>query len=339
MDERKLKILSAIVEQYIMTGEPIGSKALHDILDISVSPATIRNDMAALEHMGYLEQPHTSAGRVPTFNGYRMYVDKLMLANPISEVDKNLIDEMLQFDDMAEEAILQKASLALAEVTKCATIVSNNTPKFSVISKVEVVPTGKRLYVILMITSSGNIKNKVCRLEFDLSNEQLDFFSNFIKTNVEGVSIDTLSDEMLENMAMAMGTYMMTLMPLVEGVCEMSRDLADKKVDIKGETNLLACKDFNSNEIIEFIENKNEFTALLDDSFSGINVMFSKEKQDFVISNSSIITAPFLKGDKQVGTLGIIGPMRIDYAKIIPYIQYFTEKITEMFSEDDEDTI
>ena len=339
MDERKLKILSAIVEQYIVTGEPIGSKALMSLLNFNVSPATIRNEMSALEQMGYLEQPHTSAGRVPSFNGYRLYVDKLMMKNTISDEEKIMIDQLLEMDDFTEEGIVQKASLALAELTKCATVVANSAPKFSVISKVEVIPTGKRLYVILMITSSGNIKNKVCRLEFDLTNEQLDFFSNFTRENLEGMSIDNISDELMEKMAVAMGTYMLTLTPLIQGVCEMSRDLASKSVVVKGETNLLACKDFDNNEIINFLENKNEYTKLLDESFSGLHIMFSKENEDFVISNSSIITSPFSKGGKTAGMLGVIGPMRIDYSKIIPYLEYFTEKITDLISEDEDDNI
>ena len=320
-----------------MTGEPVGSKALMNILHFNVSPATIRNEMSALEQMGYLEQPHTSAGRVPTFNGYRLYVDELMLKNTIPEEEKIMIDQLLEMEDLTEEGIVQKASLALAEITKCATVVANSTPKFSVISKIEVIPTGKRLYVILMITSSGNIKNKVCRLEFDLTNVQLDFFSNFMRENLEGVLVDTISDELMERMAVAMGTYMMTLSPLINGICEMSRDLSSKNVVVKGETNLLACKEFDNNEIINFLQNKNEFSRLLDESFSGLHVMFSKGNEDFVISNSSIITSPFSKGGKTAGMLGLIGPMRIDYAKIIPYLEYFTQKITDLISDDEDD--
>jgi len=338
VDERKLKILSAIVEEFIVTGEPIGSKALMSRLNINVSPATIRNDMAALEQLGFLEQPHTSAGRVPTFNGYRLYVDKLMMKNSISDEEKDMLDQMLIFDDMTEEGIVQKASLALAELTKCATITANSTPKFSVISKVEVVPTGKRLYVILLITSSGNIKNKACRLEFDLTNEQLDFFTEFMKENLEGLAVDTISDELMEKLTVAMGTYMLTLSPLVSGVYELSKDLISKEVVVKGETNLMACKDFNQNDIIQFLENKNEFTKLLDDSFSGLHVKFSEESNDFVINNSSLITSSYLKGGKTAGTLGIIGPMRIDYAKIIPYLEYFTQRITDLISDEDDET-
>lgn len=337
MDERKLKILSAIVEEYIVTGEPVGSKALMNLLDINVSPATIRNEMAALEQLGFLEQPHTSAGRVPTFSGYRLYVDELMLKRTIPDEEKEMLDSFLNIDDLTEEGIVQKASLALAELTKCATVVANSTPKFSVISKVEVVPTGKRLYIILLITSSGNIKNKVCRLEFDLTDEQLQFFSNFMKENLEGVSVDNISDEMMEKLAMAMGTYMLTLTPLINGVCELSKNLIAQEVQVAGEANLLACNDFDKNEIIRFFEHKNEFAKLLDDSFSGLHVVFSPENDDFVINNSSIITSPYLKDGKAAGTLGVIGPMRIDYAKIIPYLEYFTQKITDLLSEDNKD--
>ncbi len=337
MEDRKLKILSAIVEQYIISGEPVGSKSLLAQLDINVSPATIRNEMAALEQLGYLEQPHTSAGRIPSFNGYRLYVDELMKKNTISDEEKTMIDDLFIVDDLTADGIVQSATTALAEITKCAIVAANSTPKFSVISRVEVIPTGKRVYVVLMITSSGNIKNKACRLEFDLTDEQLSFFSNFVSENLEGLSVDTISEDMMENLATAMGTYMMTLSPLIEGICEMSKDLVAKKLEIKGETNLLYCNDFDSKEIISFLQKKDEFSTLLDESFSELHVKFSKESNDFVISNSSIITSPFHKDGKTAGMLGVIGPMRIDYAKIIPYVEYFTHKITEFLSEEDED--
>lgn len=336
MDERKLKILLAIVDQYIITGEPIGSKAVMNIIDINISAATIRNEMAALEQMGYLEQPHTSAGRIPSYSGYRLYIDHLLKNNIIDDNDKNIIDTLIKKDSSTVEGIVQSASIALAEITKCATVVANSSPKFSVISKVEVIPTGKRLYVILMVTSEGNVKNKVCRLEFDLTNEQLDFFEKFVKDNLEGISLDNFSDKMIEKLSTAMGAYMITLSPLLNGLVELSKELVSKNVIIEGETNLLACNDFKKDEIIEFLNNKNECTRLLDESMSGLQVTFSKENNDFIISNSSIITSPFSKGGVKAGTLGVIGPMRINYAKIIPYLEYITGKISDLLDDKDE---
>ena len=149
MDERKLKILAAVVDEYILTGEPVGSKAIAKVPGINVSAATIRNDMSMLEQLGYLEQPHTSAGRVPTFSGYRLYIDKLMKVESLSDSERQRLDDMLaQEEHLTEESIIQSAGKALAELTQCATVVANASPKFSVITKVEVVPTGKRLYLI-----------------------------------------------------------------------------------------------------------------------------------------------------------------------------------------------
>lgn len=329
MDDRKLKILSAVVNEYIVTGEPVGSKAI--MAHVKASSATIRNEMAELEKQGYLEQPHTSAGRIPTYKGYRLYVDQLMEQNQLTANEKKMLDSMIPQEYVTEEDLVNKASMALADLTKCAAVVANATPKFSLISKVEVIPTGKRMYVILMITSNGSIKNKVCRLEFDLSQDQLEFFDNFVKENLNGVPIDSLSDAYLEKLTEAMGTYMMTLSPLVSEIMKMTKEMSS--VSIKGQSNLLTCKDFNQNEIISFLDNQKELKGFIDETFSGLHVMFSPEHDGFVIHNSSIITAPFSKDGKTAGALGLIGPMRLDYAKFIPYLEYFTGKISEMISE------
>lgn len=320
LDERKLKILAAIVDEYILTGIPVGSKAISKLPGINVSAATIRNDMAMLEQLGYLEQPHTSAGRIPTFEGYKLYIDKLMPSYSISDEEKKILDDFLETDVPTADALIENASKALAELTQCVSVAQNVSPQFSVITKVEVIPTGKRMYVLLMITSSGNIKNKVCRLEFDLTNEQLDFFTNYLAENLQGVSIDSLSEDMVEKLVAAMGAYMVTLTPLIKGVCELASGFKDSHVHIEGEKNLLTYKELDHNQIVQFIEHRSEVVKMLDDSFSDLQVMFG-EGGDFIMKNSSMILSKIKKGDKTAGSLGVVGPMRIDYAKIIPYIE------------------
>ncbi len=342
MDERKLKILAAIIDEYILTGEPVGSKVIMNLIDLNVSAATIRNEMASLEQLGYLEQPHTSAGRIPTFSGFRLYIDKIMCKSTLPDEEIQRLDKLLDFDDFSEDVIIEKASNALAEITKCAIVSTNINPKFSVISKVQVIPTGRRLYVILMITSSGNIKNKVCRLEFDLTDEQLSFFAEFVSENLEGLTLDDVSEDFMNKIAVAMGTYMLTLTPLMSSILKMSQDMLSLEVKLSGEQNLLACKDFEQNEIIKFIENKNEFLELLDQSFSDLQIIFSQENDEsdgntFSIHNSSIITSPIKKKGNSIASLGIIGPMRLDYAKIIPYVEYFSQKISEILEDEDDE--
>ena len=336
VDARKRRILSAVVDLYIRTGEPVGSKTISQLPDIHVSAATVRNDMAVLEELGYLEQPHTSAGRVPTFNGYRMYIEEISAEGTLPQEERDRLDEMLGDESqLTEDLILQSATTALSQITKCATVVSNFAPKYSVISKVDVIPTGKRMYVVLLITSDGKIKNRACRLQFDLTHEHMDFFKHFMEENLEGVSVSDLSEEKLEQMITAMGTYMMTLSPLVQGICEMSKDLQNE-LYMTGEQNLFSCDDLDKAEVAKFMMHKQELSGLLDDSFQGIKVMFGEEGNDFVIGNSSMIVSKYQKGDHTAGSLGVIGPMRLNYAKVIPYIEYFTEKISHLISDDDD---
>ncbi len=330
MDERKLRILGAVVDEYIVTGEPVGSKAISKY--INASSATIRNEMAELEKQGYLEQPHTSAGRVPTYNGYRLYVDKLMQAGTLSEDERRIIDDAIPHEFYSEEDLVRSASNALAELTGCATFISGQNPKFSVISKVEVIPTGRRMYVLLMITSNGKIKNRTCRLEFDLTNEQLEYFSDYVKQNLEGIPVEYLSDEMLTKLEAAMGTYLLTLSPLIKGLFDISKEMTMREVEVTGGKNMLLRQDVDQNEIIAFLDNSGELRRLMDDSFSGIHVMFSPESDSFIVGNSSLISSNFSKNGRVAGHLGIIGPMRIDYRKVIPYIEYFTDKLSEMLT-------
>ena len=338
LNERKLKILAAVVEEYVRTGEPVGSKAIASLPGIGVSAATVRNDMAMLEQLGLLEQPHTSAGRVPTINGYRLYIDELMRPPELPESERERLDDMLSAQEpLTEELLIQNATTALAELTQCAAVVSDFSPKFSVISKVEVIPAGKRVYVVLLITSGGSIKNKACRLEFDLTNEQLGKFSEYLAEHLEGVSVADLSDERMANLTAAMGAYMMTMAPLVQGICELSRDLRQHALMVKGEKNLFSYEDLDKMEVVRFIEHKDELVKLLDDSFSGIRVVFGEGDDSFVIGNSSMIVSKYRKGGHNVGSLGVIGPMRLDYAKVIPYLEYFSQKITDLISENSEE--
>ncbi|MCR5730788.1 MAG: heat-inducible transcriptional repressor HrcA [Ruminococcus sp.] len=336
MDDRKLKILAAVVDEYVRTGEPVGSKAISKLEHINVSAATIRNDMAALEQMGYLEQPHTSAGRVPTFMGYRLYIDELMTLPELPDEEKHRLDEMLGGEDTPEELLIQNAAAALTELTQCAAVVTNSVPRFSVISKVEVIPTGKRLYVILLITSNGSIKNKACRLEFDLNHEQLEFFTHYIEENLNGVSVDELSEEMFDKMVAAVSAYMISLSPLVKGISELSEEMRQQELTVTGSEKLLSCEDLDKMEVVKFIEHKDELSGFLEDAFSGIQVKFGSENGSFAIGNSSLIVSKYRKGGKEAGSLGVIGPMRVDYKKIIPYVEYLTQKISYLMSDDDD---
>lgn len=331
LDSRAAKILAAIIDDYIRTGEPVGSKSLADRPEIGVSSATIRNTMAALEQNGYLDHPHTSAGRVPTYKGFRYYIENLMAPEPIDTEQINVIDSLLDGDAFTDDAIIQNASTALAEITKCATIATNHSSKFSVITKVDVIPTGKRMYVLLMITSNGTIKNKVCRMEFDLTDEQMTGFTKFLNEHLSGVNLENMSKEYIDNVSAALSGYMLSMSPLLQAVFELSEEMMRDSVEVKGEANLLACADFPTEDVMRFIEHKAELSGLLDSAFSGINILFGEEGT-FAISNGAMVSASYYKDGKPAGTLGVVGPMRLDYRKVIPYIEYLSRKVTRLLS-------
>ncbi len=332
MERRAYKILDIIVDEYIRTGEPIGSKTVQELLDIKVSPATVRNEMAALEQQGLLEHPHTSAGRVPTYKGLRLYISRLA-EKDIPEADKQEIDRIFDgFEGMTDEVMIENAAHALSEFTKCAIVSSNDSGKFSVITKVEVIPSGRRMYVLVMMTSGGGVKNRVCRLSFDLTHDQMDFFRSFVNENLQGVNLSELSDDFMDSLTAALGSYMLSLSPLLKGIAELSADMINERVQIQGEENLIECDELKGTEIAAVLRQKEALTAAFDSTFSGINVLFGRENDTFVISNAGMITGTFSKDGENVGGFGAIGPMRLEYKKIIPYIEYFTDKVTDLLS-------
>ncbi len=332
IDERKMQVLAAVVDEYIKTGEPVGSKVVLEQLSLKVSSATVRNDMASLEQAGFLEQPHTSAGRVPTYLGYRYYIENLMAVTPLTSEEKQLIDEKLKDNDFTADSIVENAVNVLSELTQLTVVSKNTLPQFSMITHVEVIPAGRRLYALLIITSSGTIKNKICRIEFDISNEQLDYFGQFINDNLTGVNIDELTPDMLDNLATALGGYMMTLSPLLNAVYKLSEEMSHVDIHLQGEQKLIT-SGVNANEVVDFISKKNELDLLLTQAFDGISVVFGKENDNFTITNSSMILSPYSVNDEALGSLGVIGPIRLDYSKVFSHIDYVTKSMCDMLEQ------
>lgn len=328
-DERRLKILEHIVNLYIETGEPVGSVAVCSKLNKTVSPATIRNDMVKLENLGLLEQPHTSAGRIPTYLGFRAYINHIITPKSLSCEEKNEIDKLLKADTSSISAVIDNAVNALSEITGLAAVSTNCLPKFSVISKVEVIPTGKRIYAVLLITSSGEIKNKICRMQFTVTNEQLQFFEKIINENLRGVSINSFDEKIFDNLSAAMGSYILSLSPLLNTLHELYDELSKTQVDLKGENNLLKYDGLKANELMEFMSAKNQIEDILSSAFSGINIVFGKENDTFAVGNSSLILTKY-GTNSQFGSFGVIGPIRLDYQRVIPYVSYFSQSVTSI---------
>ena len=333
-DERKQKILSAIIETYIKTGEPVGSKTLSEMPGIGVSPATVRNEMAALFSMGLLEQPHTSAGRVPSHLGYRIYIDNLMREKPLTEDEMDGIDALFNVGDPDPDRLLQDSAEALAEYTGCATVAMTTTPAHVTVEHIDIVPADRGTVVLLVIASSGVVKSKVCRLNFEVNVGITDFFKKFANGSFAGRTLKEISADYVRSVAIRLGDYTEVFNPLIVGIYELCKEVYDGQYYLGGEEKLLTYNQYSDRalEIMKLLSRREEIGPVLGSNPSGVTVFIGKENSLSELSGSSLLVARFSIGENDCGTIGLIGPVRMDYARLIPHLEYFAEKLGTLLS-------
>ena len=332
-DMRRLVILKTVIELYIEQGEPVGSRVIADQYLRDVSSATIRNDMAALEQMGYLHQPHTSAGRIPTSRGYRFYISQLMRREPLSEANRELIDSELVRGDLNPAALINTASELLARMTDCASVSATGRMNEAIITKVDVIPIGRRLYALLMATSSGTVETRVTRLDLDLTPEQKAFFVRFIRENVVGTRVEALSNEKIVELGLGLGSYNVGLVPLLYSVYAITRGLQQEQVTIHNEASLLRHGILKPEDFTLLLDEKQRIALLLDSDPSGLTIRFGGSKGGLSMENSSLIIAPYRQAGGILGYFGVIGPRRMDYGRVIPVVEYLADTVTRLLTD------
>lgn len=335
LDNRKQKILKAIIEEYTRTGEPVGSKRIAALLDITASPATIRNDMAALFEMGLLEQPHTSAGRVPSHMGYRYYIDHLMQPSPISPMEMAAIEAMFNVRDPDPDKLLSDVAQALADYTHCATISSTSTPPEVFVKRIQLIPAAERTVIIMVIASNGSVKSRVCRVDFQVTQNICEFFTSFANDRLAGRSLKEISDAYINSVAFAFGDYTEVFTTLLSAIYSLCKEINDGQFCAKGTTNLLSydeMKDF-SKDLVLLLSQKQKAIDLIPDGNYEVKVSVGKENSSMELSNSTVVVAKFNIGSSRCGTLALIGPVRMEYPKLIPHIEYFAKMLGELLSE------
>lgn len=335
LDRRKMLILEAVVEQFIRTGEPVGSKYVAHAMQNAVSPATIRNDMVTLEEAGYLEQPHTSSGRVPTHMGYRLYIDEMMKTRPLTAVERAEIDALFNVRNADPDQLLEDAAVALAEVTRLATISTTMLPSTVTVRRIEIIPAGPRTVVILLIASSGVIKNKVCRVDFNVTQPIVDFFVNFADTQLVGRSLDDITSSYISAVSVSLGEYARLFMPVFAALYDLVREINEGQYFTKGITNLLEYAELTPGayELLSFIEHRKEMMDLIGADSAPVQIMIGHESATSQLAESSVIIARYNIGQSAAGAIGIIGPTRMDYAGLIPHLEYFAETLGKLLSE------
>ncbi|MBQ7925814.1 MAG: heat-inducible transcription repressor HrcA [Lachnospiraceae bacterium] len=341
LDERKTKILQAIIRNYLETGEPVGSRTISKYTDLNLSSATIRNEMADLEEMGYILQPHTSAGRIPSDMGYRFYVDAMM-AEKEREVDE--MKEMLVERQDKMETLLKQVVKVLAQNTQYATMISapsthRNKLKFIQLSRVDA------SHILAVIVIEGNvIKNNILEVNEELSDETLLKLNILLNTNLNGLSIEEINLGMIATMKQQAGIHSDIVSEVIDAVAQSIKADEDLEIYTSGTNNIFRYPELadqqRASELINTFEEKQQLTGLvqetlLDENSTGIQVYIGNETPVQSMKDCSVVTATYELGEGMKGTIGIIGPKRMDYDKVIRTLRNLQNQLDELYKEED----
>ena len=337
LSDRKMKILHAVIKNYLETGEPVGSRTISKYTDLHLSSATIRTEMADLEELGYIMQPHTSAGRIPSDKGYRLYVDMLM-----EEKEQELNEMQEQMLDKADrmEQLLRQAARVLASNTNYATMVStpmsnSNKIKFIQLSMVD------EEQVIAVIVLGGNvIKNKIINVGEPLSNENLLKLNMLLNTTLNGMSIEEINLGLIARLKEQAGIHSSVISNVLDAVADAIQVEEDMQIYTSGATNIFKYPELSDNqsaqEIINAFEEKQQLTELVTQTLAqedntGIQVYIGDETPVQTMKDCSVVTATYELGDGMKGTIGIIGPKRMDYEHVLKSMKRLQNELDHMF--------
>lgn len=340
LDERKQKILYAIIRTYMETGEPVGSRTISKYSDLNLSSATIRNEMSDLEEMGYIIQPHTSAGRIPSDKGYRLYVDHI-LEDKDQEIQE-FKDLMVERTDKLEQ-MLQRLVKALAANTNYATMVSTpavrgNKLKFIQLSKVN----STQILAVIMI--EGNlVRNKVIDVTEELDQETVLKLNILLNSVLNGLSIEEINLGMIQNLKEQAGIHSELVASVIDAVAEVIHAEDEVKIYTSGATNIFRYPELSDNgkasEIISTFEEKQELTDLVNQTLEnsesrGIQVYIGQETPIQAMKDCSVVTATYELGGGLQGTIGIIGPKRMDYENVLKTLKTLTEQLDRIYNKE-----
>ncbi len=332
ISERRTAILNLIVEHYIKTGEPIGSKTLCLLLPYSVSSATIRNEMAYLTELGYLEQRHTSGGRVPTKLAYRYYVDNLMQESEISEYNKDRIYEILSVNSGDYERLLSDAAKLISQYTNCAGFCCMLEDSLDCIKGVDLISAGGKKAMLVMLTVGNKIKSSLINLPCKLDDEYRYIFYEVMNRLFIGKPLSEVNTSLVQSSLLIARERTFDLLPVLTSLCSLCSEASQSTLNIEGETNLLSHEELGSEvyRLLSVLADKKKIISLIKDFSSSDSksvMLIGDENPLYDIKNTSTILSKFTYGNNQRAVLGMIGSTRIDYKEVIPYVKYIIDVV------------
>ena len=334
LDNRAQTLLKALVERYIADGQPVGSRALSKISGLDLSPATIRNIMADLEEMGYVASPHTSAGRVPTPRGYRLFVDTLLT---VQHIDEHSVEARMRLPAPQPQTVIANAAQRRSSLSQFAGVVQSPRRE-SVFQQIEFLRLSEKRILLVIVDPRGDVQNRLLLTDVDYTPAQLTQSANYINQNFAGLSFDQVRARLTGELRQLRDDMGRLMQAAVEAGSEAMADNADDVV-IAGERNLLSAPDLSTNmaslrQMFDMFEQKTGLMQLLDVSSkaSGVQIFIGGESQLVPMDEMSVVTAPYAVNGKIVGTLGVIGPTRMAYERVIPIVDITSRLLSNALS-------
>lgn len=335
LTERKKQILKAIVDAHIEGGGPVGSKYILQNRQLTCSSATIRNEMAELEEMGYLEQPHASAGRIPSELGYRFYVDSLiehyvMTTNEIAQINKLLQAKMGELDQ-----ILAAASNLASNLTNYTGIAIKSRAPAVTIAKFETIYIESDHYILIAVTPAGTVKNKHVRSEFSLTPEAVARLSDALNAHLVGRTADEITLPLIMQLEAQMGNEAPMVSEVMKVIYHLLGEFDEGEMKISGLNRLLQYPEYSDvghlQELLGTLEKKDDIFDLVSDRVNDdINVVIGSESQVKVMNHSALVFKPIVKDGETLGAIGVLGPLRMDYAKVLATLEGLSGNIVDM---------
>lgn len=332
LTDRKKIVLKAIIEEYISTAEPVSSGAIVEKYIPDCSSATIRNEMAELEQLGYIEKPHTSAGRIPSVKGYRFYVDELLNDENISLDEIQYIKEQLETKVNEIEDLTKITTNTLSEITHYTTVAIGPSSNTNIITDVRFVLLGSRLLMVVILTDNGQIKETVIKYDEDITQNQVDGLNNIFNNRLRGKPLEKIDKPMEEYILSAMNNQVNVIKPIID---QMNRVIeARNEIYLEGANKVFDFPEFKKIEtaknFLSILDTKEEMLEVLNSGIAkDINVYIGDENEREELKDLSIITFKHTAFGKDLGTIGIIGPKRMDYSKVISIMKYINKKLNE----------
>ncbi len=332
MEERKKKILQAIIDEYINTAEPVSSGALVHKYGLDFSSATIRNEMAELEKTGYLDKPHTSSGRIPSAQGYRFYVDELIKEDDLSLEEIKYIQSKLETRVNAIEDLTKIATNTLSEITHYTTVAIGPKTGYQNIEEVKFVLLGTRMLMAVILTDTGIVKETIIKFDDDITEEQVNTLNFIFSNKLKGKPLEEIDKPLEEYIFSEMNYSLSVIKPVMEQLNKVVNE--ESQIYLEGANKAFELPEFKSLEVaknfINLLDTKEIVLDLLNTGFANdINVYIGDEQQNEQLKDFSIITFKHRYQDKDLGTIGIIGPKRMDYSKVISVMKYISKKLNE----------